>query len=300
MPVRKRKSALMVLALLLSGGTAPASASSSSTIWNVYVSSEGARLNYIHSASFLGSEEVSRKQLFSAICNPNQPTPYITTVIQPRGGETLYPSQNLKVRLEDGNYMFLLGNIDQIATVNAGDQLTRYGVSIPVDSVFFRTLMQPGSRYELRIDADPGNGGVPLRVTDRDRERIGAFLQTCTNYGAGSSQTVMNAEPPYACRDFLNGPNQYAGNQSVTYEPGIIDRVCGDMRMDVRPANCMHYVMSGNVAWDRQGNAAWQPANAADLCSQSTDIGARIQCFNIQIAHGADWYSSIQACRSVN
>ncbi len=272
--------------------------SSNSVDWNYFSSSQGARITATRVRSFLGSDEVSRVILFSGVCNPNQPTPYITAVMTPRDGVTP-PSANLKVLLENGNYLFLGGSIDRIATANAGDQRIRYGLNLPTASPFFKALIKENSRYYPRIDLDPNNGGANLEITNRHRQKVRDFLAACNGF-AGNNPTAVNAEPPHACRDYLNGPNAYAGNQARSYSKEIVDGVCGSLRMDVRPAVCMHYIMGGNLAWDLNGNTSWQEDNAAALCYQNTNVNKRISCFSNEIAKGNDWYVGINVCNEVN
>ena len=289
------------LALCLSVmAVTPIHASSIGVSWNVYLSPQGARLTYMHTASFLGSDEVSRTLLFSAICNPSEPTPYVTALIRPSKGIQLHPRQNMKIRMEDGNDLFLLGNLDRLASVNAGDNLTRYGITIPIDSSFFRALTKDGSQFFLRIDADPGDGGIQLKVKDLDRQKIRSFLETCQGFVGANLPDARDAESPNACRDYLNGPNSYADNVATNYGDEIVDAVCGSYRMDFRPALCMHILMSGAVPLNRQRTRSWLPEDAAFLCHEALNPGMRVNCFNREFARAGNLSAAIDTCKTLN
>ncbi|EDQ33077.2 hypothetical protein HPDFL43_16416 [Hoeflea phototrophica DFL-43] len=295
----------VALALAICISAAPNSHASSFGIqWVYFSSSDGARISAIWTASFLGSDEVTRRHVFSALCNPQQPTPYVTALIDPRGGSPLHPSQNLKIRLEDGNHIFVAGDIDRIASANAGDNLPRYSFFLPATSPFFRALTNDGSRFYPKIDSDPGDGGTRLVINNSDRQKLRDFLNHCASFAGTTANTAQEPaqqpERPHACRDFLNGPNSYAGNSVRIHAPEIVDAVCGNLRMDVRPAVCMHIVTSGNVAWNQTGASQWEDANAASLCYQSQNPGLRIDCFLREVKRGNEWYVAVNICNQVN
>lgn len=275
-------------------------ASSLGRHWNLYASPQGARLSYTYRASFLGDDEVNQRLLFSAVCNPSEPTPYVTTLIKPAANVRLNASQNMKIHLGNGNYLFLLGTLDRLASVNAGDDLSRYGFSIKASSPFFQALAEEGSGFYPQIDADPGDGGVQLTVQDGDRQKVRSFLQACQGFAEANPSAAQSAELPYACRDYLNGPNSYANDVATLYPDQIVDSVCGSQRMDVRPAVCMHLLMSGAVPWNLKGDSTWLPENAATLCAESSNPGKRLDCFRRELAETDNWSSAISACNKAN
>lgn len=299
-----KKSAHLMGAILFSFTlAASANASSRGVVWNLYTGAQGAFLSAKYVASFLGSDEVSETLIFTASCNPQKPTPYATAVMRIPQGQSAPPSSNLQVWFPGGNYLFLGGYLDQIASVNAGDNKPRYGFNVTLPSALFNALMEQGSRFHPKVDmGDAVQGkGAKLEIFDKDRQKVRDFVATCTSFvqqNPGTSTTQREA--PYACRDFLNGPNSFYGNQSTNYGNEIADRVCGQARMDVRPAVCMHQIMAGQVAWNQQGSNNWMPGNAADLCHQTVNPAARIGCFNAQISAGQSWDTAIIICKPIN
>ncbi|MEP0519764.1 MAG: hypothetical protein ABJO09_07595 [Hyphomicrobiales bacterium] len=279
------------------------SASSRGVVWNLYTGSQGAFLSAKAFASFLGSEEVSETLIFSASCNPQTPTPYATAVMRIPQGQTAPPSSNLQVWFPGGNYLFLGGYLDQIASVNAGDNKPRYGFNVTLPSALFNALMENGSRFHPKVDmGDAVQGkGAKLEIFDRDRQKVRDFVATCTSFAQQNPGTsTTQREAPYACRDFLNGPNSFNGNQAVNYGNQIADRLCGQARMDVRPAVCMHQVMANRIPWNQQGATNWDAENAADLCHQTSNPAGRISCFSGHINAGVPWNAGITACKFVN
>lgn len=280
-------------------------ASSNTVVWQVYTSSQGSILSAKRVRSFLGSDEVSETVLMTANCSPNQPLPYVAVVVRPKQGTIFNPSQNMRLRAENGNYYFMLGTLDRIATANARDNFNRYGITMPTTHGFFGMLTKSGSRYYPKIDMDihrdQSGGGARLEIfREQDRQKVRDFLTSCEGFQGQHASTGQPHQQPHACRDYLNGPNTFANNVATTYSEEIVNGVCGDYRMDVRPAYCMHYVMAGNLPWNQQGSTSWGQDNAASLCWQNTNLSNRIACFSNEIAKGNEWYVGINVCNEVN
>ncbi|SDU11092.1 hypothetical protein SAMN05428979_1682 [Stappia sp. ES.058] len=267
--------------------------------WKVFVSGQGARLTATSVRSFLGSDEVSRSIRFSALCNPQQPVPYLTSAVALRDRNATVPARHeLRIVMENNGYISVVGDLDRIATANARDNVTRYSFPLPAVSIFFDLLTRSNSRIYPIINAGSLGAGTRLRIRESDRAKVSQFVQACQRFGPqGAAQQRSNATRPNACRDYLNGPNPYNNNEARTYSPEVVSRVCGDLRMDVRPAACMHYVMSGRVPWNRQGGTNWRPGNAADLCRESRSPDSRLSCFGRQINSGATYSAAIEVCR---
>ncbi|WP_273455887.1 hypothetical protein [Nevskia ramosa] len=58
--------------------------------------------------------------------------------------------------------------------------------------------------------------------------------------------------------------------------------------------------VQGKVAWDRAGTRQWAPGNVSKLCSNTTNPGATIACFEAQIRQHGEWSRGINACQTIN
>lgn len=74
-----------------------------------------------------------------------------------------------------------------------------------------------------------------------------------------------------------------AGSPAALAAPGAEEMRCRSM-------------VDGRVAWNQQGDTAWQPQNIEALCAGATDADARIACFEAGIASHGDWSQAIAAC----
>ena len=108
--------------------------------------------------------------------------------------------------------------------------------------------------------------------------------RTRAGMGASLERRVVSA-----CQKRLGQFGNYSRDIAVT--------VCGNRPNDVNPANCMRYVMSGEVAWNRDGSSQWQPRNAANLCHESRNTGQTVRCFSRSIDQGLHWSAAIERCR---
>lgn len=55
-------------------------------------------------------------------------------------------------------------------------------------------------------------------------------------------------------------------------------------------------MLDGQVAWNQNGDNAWQPENIEALCAGTTDADARISCFEAGIREHDDWSRAISEC----
>jgi hypothetical protein len=55
-------------------------------------------------------------------------------------------------------------------------------------------------------------------------------------------------------------------------------------------------MIEGQVAWNRNGDTAWNPANIEALCAGTKDAAARVACFRAGIAAHDDWSRAIAEC----
>ena len=112
--------------------------------------------------------------------------------------------------------------------------------------------------------------------------------------------------PTTACRQYLKGPNPWLNNQAQAYPAEVANALCGRLESSTKPAECFHYVMSGQVAWDYRGLTGpkpnnytrWGQMNAAALCAGSSQGVATVQCFGLQIARHRGWQDAIARCRA--
>lgn len=293
--------ACTVIATLLA--SAAAQASSSGVRWDLFQTQQGAFLKATRFRSFLGSEQAKETIIMTAACTPQTPEPYVTAMIRQPSGQAAAASYNLRVRAPNNNWMFLGGQLDRAASANAGDNLPRYGFNLPIKSPFFSGLADQNQRYKPRIERDPSGGGTSLEIFRRDdKQKVQGFINTCSRYAGLNSQQATNQPQQNqpqgsACRDYLNGPNQFANNQVRRYDEAISNTVCGQRRNDARPAACMHMAMSGAVPYNQQGQANWDPQNAAWLCRETTQPSFRIACFRGEIEKGIHWSKGIELCR---
>lgn len=296
--------AVFVLLMTTSFSIQTSQASSRGVVWNFYASSDGALLSAVYTASFLGSDDVTRRVLMTANCSPGMPEPYVAAVINPPQGQALQRDTNLMVRLENGNMLFLAGSLDRLATVNAGDNKPRYGFNLPTNSPFFNSLTQAGSRFYPKVDVDPWGGGATLEIADHQRDKVRSFLATCDRFAQQNAGTNNNnqaqAQQPHlgACRAMLHGPNPWDTSRRAGYSQAISDELCSPNEASDLPARCFLYIMAGRVNWDVNGyQTGWVPENASRLCAR-TPVGlGTVTCFENQIRNGIAWQPASEFCR---
>ncbi len=302
-----RFSKLITLLVLLMATALPlhnSEASSRGVVWNFYASADGALLSAVYTASFLGSDEVTRRVLMTANCSPGRPVPYVAALINPPQGQPIEQRAALMVRFENGNMLFLDGSLDRLASVNAGDDKPRYGFDLPTSSSLFGLLTQNGSRYFPKVDVDPWGGGVALEIFDRDRDKVRNFLATCDRFaqqtaGAGNNYGAQAAQPQLgACRSMLYAPNPWNPSQQGGHTQAIANELCSPNEASDLPARCFLYIMAGRVNWDANGHqTSWIPGNASRLCAR-TPVGlGTISCFENQIRNGVAWQAAAEFCR---
>lgn len=304
MPQLPRILAFFVLMMTLSLPFHSSHASSRGVVWNFLSSSDGALLSAVYTASFLGSDEVTRRVLMTANCSPGMPQPYVAAVINPPQGQTLQRDTNLMVRLDNGNMLFLAGSLDRLASVNAGDNKPRYGFNLPTSSPFFRMLTQAGLRFYPKVDVDPWGGGATLEIADHQRDKVRSFLATCDrfaqqNAGAANNNQAQTQQPFLgACRAMLHGPNPWDPSRRAGHSQAISDELCSPNEASDLPARCFLYIMAGRVNWDVNGyQTSWVPENASRLCAR-TPVGlGTVTCFENQIRNGVAWKPAMEFCR---
>ena len=108
------------------------------------------------------------------------------------------------------------------------------------------------------------------------------------------------------CRDFAFGPNQWKSNAKTAWPEPLIANLCAGMESSTGPAECFHYTVSGQVAWDKEGlkipkpnrYTIWERKNAVRLCKGSkTGLNTAI-CFGARIAGTThNWNDAINFCR---
>lgn len=286
--------------LLLVWGAQRAEASSQYVEWKVFQASSGALLTVHFVFSGLSGDEPSRRLLMTANCDPTQPMPYLVTVINRLNVRDAPPVAELHWSVGDGYTAFAPGAVlDRVAIANAGrDSFARYGVEFnPNDRVWdlFATNGRSGVTFRL-VGGRSGQAlsSPPLAAeTQRDRRAINGFLEACRGFlrQAGLGAVVdQRSAGTSACQQRLE--------ESADYGQDIADVVCGGRPNDVNPANCMSYVMSGEVAWDQQGSNQWQPMNAANLCRSSQNTAQTVACFSGLIDRGFGWRAAIDRCRA--
>ncbi|MEM8649889.1 MAG: hypothetical protein AAGF54_05105 [Pseudomonadota bacterium] len=292
--------ALLASAAMLTSESSQAS--SNNIVWDVFTTQEGTLLRAKQVKSFLGSEQIKETIIMTAVCTPQKSYPLVTVMIRSPNGQEAPKAANLKFQDPDGNWIPFRARLDRAASANAGDNLPRYLFQMPIDTDFFKELAKEGSRYHPKFDRDPHGGGTRLKIyRSEDRSKVSRFIDSCKRYAGVNTSSNTSQQSANLCRDRLNGPNIFAAGEPVqNYGDAIANQVCGELRSHIGPAVCMHYVMSGRIAYDSQGRNKWAPENAARLCRENQNTQVRLDCFNQQIAAGHGWNNAIETCRNVN
>ena len=112
--------------------------------------------------------------------------------------------------------------------------------------------------------------------------------------------------PVTPCIAALMGPNQYKEGKVEFYPYEFAQNLCQSSEQSSDPAVCLHYVMSGWVAWDKQGVAQkpnpytkWDIYNALNLCRGAKQgMGQTlVQCMEGRVAVGKGWIEATNMCR---
>ncbi|MEZ5879014.1 MAG: PAN/Apple domain-containing protein [Tepidamorphaceae bacterium] len=112
--------------------------------------------------------------------------------------------------------------------------------------------------------------------------------------------------PVTPCIAALMGPNQYKEGKVEFYPYEFAQNLCQRSELASDPAVCLHYVMSGWVAWDKQGVAQkpnqytkWDIYNALNLCRGAKQgMGQTlVQCMEGRVAVGKGWVEATNMCR---
>ncbi len=279
---------------------AEAGASSRTTVWSLYFQKGvGARLIAKRVVSFLGSDQPSERLIFSAVCSPNAPVPTVSFP-PPFKPNAVIPQESVVKVLTVGDRTFYYNAVqDRVATQNAGDGVPRFSFVMNTGDPLFYQLSQGTRRTEAKLTLRDG-GTQPVEIYKaEDRAKVRNYISICDDFWLKNKE-ARNTQPsvPDACGDHLRGPNPFNGKGPRNYTNAIVDQVCGNYLGDPRPAQCMHYVMAGNLAWNREGNTGWVEDNAARLCHEITDYAGLANCFSAQIRAGIDWDPAITICRA--
>lgn len=295
--------ARIILALVAAVGlnTTIVSTSAAEINWQLFASSQGARLN----ASQTTANGERGTQVMGAICSPQDPRPYIAAVVRIPSGIQKMPTAQLAINLGNGGTEQISASTDPIATVNAGDDLVRYGMSLDIGHPFFQALLSP--HYSPSISLSGYSNGIELQVPDIQKigdvdqhALIRNFLNTCESFGGNTTTANAPQEQPSVCRDYLNSPNDFATSATREYSKELSDTVCAANHRDPRAAVCMHYVMAGQLPLNIEGDRTWDPADAARFCVGNTNLPSRVSCFDAVIRENNSSNAGIQRCKDIN
>jgi hypothetical protein len=99
---------------------------------------------------------------------------------------------------------------------------------------------------------------------------------------------------PSTCFDSVQGAVAWNYQGDAAWNPDNVNALCAGAESSQQPAWCFLHVMFGGVDWGGGTNWEWQ--NALDLCKGTFDAAGRIACFKGQIASGVHWTGAIAAC----
>lgn len=295
--------ASIVLALVAAVGlnTTTVSTSAAEINWQLFASSQGARLN----ANQTTATGEPKTQVMGAICSPQDPRPYIAAVVRMPSGIERMPAAQLWINLGNGGREQMSASLDPIASANAGDDLIRYGMSLDIEHPFFQALLNP--HYSPSISLAGYRTGIELQIpaiqdsSDVDQYAlISNFLSACEGFAGKTTTANAPQEQPSVCRDYLNSPNDFVTSATRQYAKEVSDTVCATNHRDPRAAVCMHYVMAGQLPLNIEGDRTWDSRKAAVFCAGNTNLPARVNCFENIINKTNSANMALATCKDIN
>ncbi len=101
------------------------------------------------------------------------------------------------------------------------------------------------------------------------------------------------ADPMMQCRTALEGRVAWDYQNSTTWSPTNIERLCRNGTGD-QPAQCFQRVMHGGI--DFVGGARWEWQNAINLCQETRNAAVTVACFQGAVSTGRPWREAIETC----
>jgi hypothetical protein len=99
-----------------------------------------------------------------------------------------------------------------------------------------------------------------------------------------------------ACFNFVQGNIPWNYEGAATWNPTNVKNLCRGTTVAAEPGRCFDRVMQGGINWG--GGTQWQWKNALDLCKGTNNASTSISCFQGKITGGAAWQQAISQCRS--
>lgn len=97
------------------------------------------------------------------------------------------------------------------------------------------------------------------------------------------------------CKQLVQGSIAWSTRGFKTWQPAVLDELCGDTRAPEQPGLCFARALSGEIAEDAKGASKW--AYAVQLCAGTSNADLRLDCYEREQAAGKGSRAAIRACK---
>lgn len=149
-------------------------------------------------------------------------------------------------------------------------------------------------------DDDGRSSGLIARA--RGDWRVVAGVSALIGFGAAAAVFLFAAgdqpRPPSGdelqCKDLLRGKIAWNYDGNTAWDAGALELLCDGTTRPAQPPLCFDLVFHGRVDWG--GGTQWRWRPATELCAGTDDARGRVQCFKDAVARGTEFRDAIELC----
>jgi hypothetical protein len=98
------------------------------------------------------------------------------------------------------------------------------------------------------------------------------------------------------CYNSVQGKIAWNYEGNTAWQDGNVNKLCAGAEKSDQPAVCFKEIMHSGVNWG--GGTQWSWANAINLCKGTSNARASVICFKSAISEGKAWGEAISLCRT--